>query len=224
MYENIILIPYRNREKHLLYFLQNTYPLIQKNIPNSKIVIIEQEEGKKFNKGQLLNIGFKEYINNTKYFITHDVDIHPKKEIINEYNKKNDIYVIFSAHKECLGGISKFSNNTIKSINGFPNNIYGWGIEDRALFYRSYIKKIPVKFSNLCRNNFLFLHHPTNVITYTDEKKKISEIWRKQHINSLNNDEKQHLINFSGINNIEYTIIHKKNILDDIELLKVSIV
>ena len=28
MYENIILIPYRNRERHLKYFIDNSVPLI----------------------------------------------------------------------------------------------------------------------------------------------------------------------------------------------------
>lgn len=223
MYENIILIPYRNRENHLLYFLQNTYHLIQKYVPNSKIIIIEQEGGKEFNKGQLLNIGFKENIDNTKFFILHDVDIHPKKEFINEYNNKNDIYVILSAHKECLGGISKISNDAIKKMNGFPNNIWGWGIEDRALYYRAYIKNVSIKFSDLYNQNFIFLPHISNVKPYIDKKKEISEIWRKKYIDNLIDIEKNKLVNFSGINNINYEIIYKKNITENVELLKVKI-
>ena len=66
MYENIILIPYRNRERHLKYFIDNSVPLIEKYLPNTKVVVIEQEEGKEFNRGCVLNVGFKEYENNTK--------------------------------------------------------------------------------------------------------------------------------------------------------------
>ena len=50
MYQNIILIPYRNREKNLSYFIQNTIPLIEKYMPKTLVVIIEQDEGKLFNR------------------------------------------------------------------------------------------------------------------------------------------------------------------------------
>ncbi len=39
---NIILIPYRKRETHLKYFIENTVPLLKKHLENLKIVIIEQ--------------------------------------------------------------------------------------------------------------------------------------------------------------------------------------
>ena len=81
MYENIIAIPFRNRDEHLEYFITNTVPLIQEHLPNSKVIVIEQNEGKLFNRGLLLNIAFKEYKNKTNYFFTHDVDINPTKKM-----------------------------------------------------------------------------------------------------------------------------------------------
>ena len=42
MYENIIAIPFRNRDRHLDYFIKNTVPLIEKYLPNTKVVVIEQ--------------------------------------------------------------------------------------------------------------------------------------------------------------------------------------
>jgi hypothetical protein len=58
MIENIILIPYRNRPKQLELFINECAPIIIENLPNSKIIILEQEEGKDFNRGFLLNCGF----------------------------------------------------------------------------------------------------------------------------------------------------------------------
>lgn len=49
-------------------------------------MVIEQNEGKLFNRGAILNIGFKEYENKSKYFITHDVDINPSIEVITPLN------------------------------------------------------------------------------------------------------------------------------------------
>ena len=34
MLDNVIIIPYRAREKHLEYFIENTVPLLQKHMPN----------------------------------------------------------------------------------------------------------------------------------------------------------------------------------------------
>ena len=67
MYDNVVLIPYRNRKNHLDYFINNTVPLFEKWLPNTKVVVVEQTAGKLFNRGVVLNVGFKEYQNKTKY-------------------------------------------------------------------------------------------------------------------------------------------------------------
>jgi beta-1,4-galactosyltransferase 1 len=223
MYENIIFIPYREREQHLKYFIENTVPLIQSNLSNSKVVVIEQNEGKLFNRGAILNIGFKEYENKSKYFITHDVDINPSIEVIkNIYSdKNNDMYRIRTPHDESLGGIIKVKHNIIFNMNGFPNNIWGWGIEDRALYYRCYIKNINIEDNK--NKSFKILPHKSNSESYIGEKKKISDIWRKEYIDNLNNKEKEEMIMSSGLNNIEYKIIERKMIHDIVELIKVDI-
>jgi beta-1,4-galactosyltransferase 1 len=223
MYENIIFIPYREREQHLKYFIENTVPLIQCNLPNTKVVVIEQNEGKSFNRGAILNIGFKEYENKSKYFITHDVDINPSIEVIkNIYSdKNNDMYRIKTPHDESLGGIIKVKHNIIFNMNGFPNNIWGWGIEDRALYYRCYIKNIHIEHNK--DQSFKILPHKCNVETYIDEKKIISDIWRKEYIDNLNDKEKEEMIMSSGLNNIEYKIMERKMIHDIVELIKVDI-
>ena len=146
MYENLIAIPFRDRDAHLEYFIKNTVPLLQEHLPNSKVVVVEQNKGKLFNRGALLNVAFKEYENKTKYFFTHDVDINPSLEIIKSIYTKEDIemFRVKSAHSSSLGGIIKVKHDIIFDINGFPNNIWGWGIEDRALYYRCLIKNIKI--------------------------------------------------------------------------------
>jgi hypothetical protein len=65
MYDNVIIIPYRAREPHIKYYLENTVPLLRKHMPNSKVIVVEQDwNNKLFNRGKLINIGVKEYENN----------------------------------------------------------------------------------------------------------------------------------------------------------------
>ena len=152
MYENIIAIPFRNRQEHLEYFIKNTVPLLQEYLPNSKVVVIEQNEGKLFNRGMILNVAFKEYENKTKYFFTHDVDINPTEKCIKEHYTKQvnntDVLGIYTSQYNTLGGIIKISNQTLHQLNGFPNDIWGWGSEDKALQNRAEyynIKKTIIK-------------------------------------------------------------------------------
>ena len=223
MYENIIAIPYRDREEHLEYFITNTVPLIQKYLPNSKIVVVEQNEGKLFNRGAVLNVAFREYKNKTKYFFTHDVDMNPSLEIIKSIYTKEDIemFRIKKVHNTCLGAIIKVRHDIIFDINGFPNDIWGWGIEDRALYYRCCMKNINI--TNNHNQSFKIMAHTSNAITYTGEKKIISDRWDQNYIIKLDDKQKEEMIMSSGLNNLKYTILERKMIHDMVELIKVEI-
>lgn len=226
MYQNIIIIPYRNRENHLDYFLKNSVPLIEELMPETKVVVVEQSEGKLFNRGKVLNVGFKEYMDKTEYFITHDVDINPTKLCIEKsYNLKNEngIVTILTPHSESFGQIVKFHNECIKKTNGFPNYIWGWGIEDRALFFRCYLKKVNVKRTDNKQYNFKFLSHVNNAEYYAGEKKIISDKWQKSRIDKLNDKDKNNLLGESGLNTIEYKILERKELHKIVELIKVEI-
>lgn len=229
MYDNIILIPFRNREKHLNYFIQNTIPLIQKYLTNTLVVIIEQEEGKLFNRGCVLNVGFKEYQDQTKYFITQDIDINPKKDcLVKYYNKEinNIISGILISPCITLGGIIKISSENIFKLNGFPNDIWGWGSEDKALENRRV-------FFNIERE-IIFLHHKKNInnenfICFDDINDRKSLNHQKNHqfhyidYNNLDSKQKEEIIFNSGLNNISYQILEKRKINQMLEIIKVKI-
>ena len=51
MYKNIIIVPYRNRKAHLDIFIRDALPLFEKYLQPFKIVVVEQNEGKLFNRG-----------------------------------------------------------------------------------------------------------------------------------------------------------------------------
>lgn len=228
MYENIIAIPYRNRETHLNYFINHTVPLIQKHLPNSKIVVVEQNEGKLFNRGALLNVAFKEYENKTKYFFTHDVDINPTEKCITTYYVKevNDSNVlgIYTSSCNTLGGIIKLSNETIHKINGFPNDIWGWGTEDKALQNRAEFYKIK-KITNLMNDK----EHPEYLLRFHDindrETKNMNMNTNKHYVSfpRLNNAQKIQEIMRTGLNTINYSILNRIMINDTVEIIKVEL-
>ena len=223
MYENIIAIPFRNRDRHLEYFIKNTVPLLEQYLPNSKVVVIEQKDGKLFNRGALLNVAFKEYENKTKLFFTHDVDMNPSSEIVKSiYTKENiQMFRVKEIHDSSLGGVIKVKHDVIFDINGFPNNIWGWGIEDRALYFRCIIKNIQITDNK--HQEFKIMPHISNSETYSGEKKIISDMWTHDYINKLDNKQKEDMIMSSGLNNLKYTIIERKMIHNMVELIKVDI-
>lgn len=223
MYENIIAIPFRDRESHLEYFIKNTVPLIQSYLPNSRVVVVEQREGKLFNRGALLNIAFKEYENKTKYFFTNDVDINPSANIVKTvYTKEDiDVYRIKSAHNLSLGGVIKVKHDTIFHVNGFPNNIWGWGIEDRALYFRCFIKNVHI--TNNSHYSFKVMPHTSNATNFTGRKKELSNMWLIDHINKLDDNQKDEMIMSSGLNNLKYTVLERNMKHDIVEFIKVDI-
>lgn len=230
MYENIIAIPFRNRDTHLEYFIKNTVPLFQEYLPNTKVVIIEQNEGELFNRGALLNVAFKEYENKTKYFFTHDVDINPTKKCIEEYYTKEvndtDVLGIYTSQCNTLGGIIKIKNSTIHKINGFPNNIWGWGTEDKALQNRAEYYNIK-KITTLTNKE----EHPLYLLRFNDINDREMKYMHQnliQHytkFGTLDNVQKLKEITSSGLNNLKYTILERKIIHDvyEVELIKVDI-
>ena len=171
----ILIIPYRDREEHLNYFKNNTIPLLKKYIPDIKIVVAEQILGKPFNRGKILNAGILEYTkSNVSNIITHDIDLIPDESMIKKYYtiEPKQILRLYSAHETSFGGIMKYNKDVFFKINGYPNDIWGWGIEDRALFYRSEIFNFNViNKNNEFKNHITFLPHKTNV-HYNRNKKR----------------------------------------------------
>ncbi|XP_035922697.1 beta-1,4-galactosyltransferase 4 isoform X2 [Halichoerus grypus] len=78
-----ILIPHRNREKHLMYLLEHLHPFLQRQQLDYGIYIIHQAGSKKFNRAKLLNVGYLEALKDENWdcFIFHDVDLVPENDL-----------------------------------------------------------------------------------------------------------------------------------------------
>ena len=151
-----IIIPYRNnkyqsRDKQLAMFIEYYNDYLPSNICD--IYIIEQsDDNKKFNRGALLNIGYKiSQKESYDMYIFHDVDLVSPPEIKKVYTYKSNIPIhIASLWKEkynfadFMGGIISFDAKTFEKVNGYPNRFYGWGGEDDAIYNRLVINKISI--------------------------------------------------------------------------------
>lgn len=74
-----IIVPFRDRYAHLSIFLKNIHPFLMKQNIEYRIFIIEQTNGKPFNRAALMNIGYLEALKLFSWdcFIFHDVDLLP---------------------------------------------------------------------------------------------------------------------------------------------------
>jgi hypothetical protein len=218
MYKNIIIIPYRNRRDHLNFLETRKIDWFIDTLNDSTlVVIVEQEDGKDFNRGKLLNIGIKElYDKCESYFILHDIDLYLKGNQRNFYNIDNndDIVRFFSGHKLSLGGLVKFKKKVLLDLNGHPNNIWGWGMEDRALYYRSRIKGYnPTQnlVKDLC--HLERLKHKVNKIEYCDDRKVMDNLLN--NIMKTNKEKKDEFINYSGISTLKKIDLNRDDKNDD---------
>lgn len=145
-YSFIVLIPFRSnpeRDKQLkiLKKFLSKYDI--------KYKVIEDNSKYLFNRGLILNKGVIEN-NNYDYYIFHDVDLIPDKQLLQWYFQipTNPIHIGYRGHrytyKGYIGGILSILKTDFYKVNGFPNNFFGWGGEDDALYNRIIINKLHI--------------------------------------------------------------------------------
>ena len=234
MYKNIIIIPYRNRKEHLDIFISDALPLFEKYLKPFKVVVVEQEEGKLFNRGLMINIGFNEHKTVSEYYFTQDVDITPKEDCVKDIytkesiNKNNTIIGILTSDCNTLGGIIKFGSDTFVKSNGFPNNMWGWGVEDKALQNRVEFMDINVEKTIISARtnpleiaNFSIKDDVNDKHTATNFNSR--SFFEYELFKNLGKEKKmQHIIS-SGLNNLEYKILSREEIYSNVEVIKVSV-
>lgn len=147
-----IIIPYRDnldgskvRYKQMQKFIK-VMPTYLKKLGKKytfKIIIVEQGNKKKFNRGVLLNVGFLLAEHNVDYFIFHDVDLFPDDDMLKYYGcypfkpiHLAHIWTKYSVGGKYFGGVNSFNKEDFRKINGYPNDYWGWGGEDDELYDR----------------------------------------------------------------------------------------
>ena len=108
-----------------------------------QIFIIEQSDDKPFNRGKLLNVGYKFACDNgCDYFVFHDVDMLPEDVDYSYTDKPLHLATHLQEHDyettffDYFGGVTMFNKEDFELINGFSNEYWGWGFEDDDLLIR----------------------------------------------------------------------------------------
>ena len=140
-----VIVPYRDRHEHLLEFRKSiTDYLNAKEIP-FELIIVEQDDAKAFNRGKLLNIGFKQAkVLGCNYVVFHDVDMLPIDVDYSYVEAPVHLASERASFDQYFGGVTLFPVELFQKVNGYSNEYWGWGFEDDDLFHRCIVNNIPL--------------------------------------------------------------------------------
>ncbi|XP_031536755.1 beta-1,4-galactosyltransferase 4 [Vicugna pacos] len=194
-----ILIPHRNREKHLLYLLKHLHPFLQRQQLEYGIYIIHQAGSKKFNRAKLLNVGYLEALKEENWdcFIFHDVDLVPENDL-NLYKCEDQPKHLVVGRNSTgyrlrysgyFGGVTALSREQFFKVNGFSNNYWGWGGEDDDLRLRVELHKMKIIRPLLAVGKYTMIFHKRDQGNEVNIERmkllhQVSHVWKTDGLSS----------------------------------------
>jgi len=139
-----IVIPFRDREAHLTELLPPLTAMLATQGVSFRILVVDQEPGRPFNRGKLINIGFAHAAATTDYYCIHDVDAIPVEANYlcpsQPLRLVNRLLSTGRAVNECpthyFSGAISVLKEQVYTVNGFSNEYWGWGKEDDEFLFR----------------------------------------------------------------------------------------
>ncbi len=200
------MIPYRDRPKHLDTFLEYVHPFLQSQNLSYSLFVVEQVQGKPFNRGKLFNVGFLEALKVNKdknCFVFHDIDLIPLNgQNIYACSSKTpthlsafvDTFRYNLPYTGLFGGAVAISKSTFTAVNGFSNEFFGWGGEDDDLWINRilpFTKQSMIRYEDpISRYQML----PHDKETPSENRLVMLE---KGHLSAADD----------GLNNIDYSVV-----------------
>ncbi len=232
-----IIVPFRDlhvaqhRAKHLQQFVPYMINYLSQSSTTFKIFIIEQSnDGKKFNRGKLLNTGYEiAQAEGYTTFIYHDVDLLPSIELLPWYTAipEQPIHIArvwnrYNANASYCGGIISYSKADFLRINGFPNNFWGWGGEDDEMWQR--MQDLGIRMQAPNQGNVTDLEYMTmkekSALFKKQKDGDRDNKWKCMVKNELLEEHKDTWRN-NGLNTLKYTVkkktsLHSSNLAEKI--------
>lgn len=149
-----VIIPYRDREEHLLTLLNTLHPLLHRQQVHYRVYVVEQFGNDTFNKGVLMNAGVRESLRDSDFgcFVFHDVDLLPEDDR-NVYTCPHmprhmsvavDKFNYTLPYTLLVGGVFSIRLDHFLMVNGYSNLYWGWGGEDDDMAYRIKYRKLEI--------------------------------------------------------------------------------
>jgi len=224
-----VIIPIRNREKDLYNITSVLEQIFEKQNIDARYLIIEQEEGKKFNKGKISNAAFllTREDNFSDNYLFNDVDVWPKKSsVINFREKTSNSFRHPYGQKHCLGCFFLTNKSSFEKINGYSNNYWGWGGEDVDLQNRANVHRVFIN-----RRNFMDRGHQSISDDITShkatfdkkliDKKSSNQIYKKNKLELYKNDPSS--VHSDGLSTCKYNIVSQKKYKNNPKMKRILI-
>ncbi len=160
-----IIVPYRNRAEHLVRFLPHMVSYFERDkldrAIDYSIHVVEQLGTLPFNRGALLNAGFRIARDSADYFCFHDVDYlpiwadysyvtRPTRLVWHGLDPQTD-------YRAFMGAVVAVNRSDFERINGYSNDYPGWGYEDDDLRTRCQVAGLELAFRD---GSYTTLPHP----------------------------------------------------------------
>lgn len=139
----VVVVPFRDRLEELLEFAPHLQKYLNKKHIRHEIVVVNQVDMLRFNRGSLINVGVLESSSDCDYLAMHDVDLLPLNDALNYSYPEDgpfhvsapDLHPLYHYHS-FIGGILLITKSHFKMVNGMSNRYWGWGREDDEFYVR----------------------------------------------------------------------------------------
>jgi hypothetical protein len=138
-----VVIPFRDREAHLRELLPPLTAMLREQGIRYRILIVEQDAGRLFNRGKLINVGMHYAAESSDYYCIHDVDAVPI--VANYACPSQPLRLVNKIHTQAgleqrtdyyFSGAVSVRKDQVFAAGGFSNEYWGWGKEDDDFFFR----------------------------------------------------------------------------------------
>ncbi len=219
-----IIVPFRDRQSHLEKFIPHMHSYLRDKGVDYNIFIIEQRDNKPFNRGKLLNVGFKETCGNYDYYCFHDVDMLPANNDC-DYSYTDgacrlshfvsQFGFVPRPPNEFGGGVIMVNKSILANVNGFSNDYWGWGVEDSDFSHRCSKADVEVEFR---KGRYFSLSHEPNGDT-SGKPASPNTVKNRVRFSQLQQDGE---VGLDGLTNLEYEVVSKKE-TDKYTLISVNL-
>lgn len=165
-----VIVPFRDRFDELLRLAPHLHRFLRRQGVRYRLVVVNQVDSLRFNRGSLINAGFLESEASCDYIAMHDVDLLPLNPALSYAFPSGGGPHHLAApglhpryhYPTFVGGILLLSTAKFRQLNGISNRYWGWGLEDDEFYARirdaGFNVTRPVGLTTGTKDTFYHLH------------------------------------------------------------------